>query len=203
MTIKELSQELQVSEQALRSWCKRNGVRKESESETKGKKAGYFLTENDIEQIRNYYSKKGNERKDIAKGKESKSNQTLDILQAQLSEKDKQISELQKQLADAATERKQLTEEREKLTAERQTTLAKLFSLQDKNEKLQLELAEYKSIVDKKQAIIEVDAAPTKEQASADQSETRQHPETGRTSEEDPPQQKLSFFQRLFRKRSK
>ena len=29
MTIKELSRELQVSEQALRSWCKRNGVRKE------------------------------------------------------------------------------------------------------------------------------------------------------------------------------
>ena len=202
MTIKELSQELQVSEQALRSWCKRNGVRKESESKTKGKKAGYFLTENDIEQIRNYYSRKGNERKDTAKGKESKNNQTLDILQAQLSEKDKQISELQKQLADAATERKQLTEEREKLTAERQTTLAKLFSLQDKNEKLQLELAEYKSIVDKKQTVIEVDAAaPTKEQASADQSETRQQPEPGRTSEEDPPRQKLSFLQRLFKRK--
>lgn len=200
MTIKELSQELSVSEQALRSWCKRNGVRKESESETKGKKAGYFLTENDIEQIRNYYSKKGNERKDTAKGKESKSNQTLDILQAQLSEKDKQISELQKQLADAATERKQLTEEREKLTAERQTTLAKLFSLQDKNEKLQLELNEYKSIVDSKQNVIEVDAAPMKEQASADQSETGQQPE--KELAEDPPQQKLSFFQRLF-KRSK
>ena len=31
MNIKELSRELEVSEQALRSWCKRNGVRKESE----------------------------------------------------------------------------------------------------------------------------------------------------------------------------
>ena len=43
MNIKELSKELGVSEQALRSWCKRNGVRKESESEAKGKKAGYYI----------------------------------------------------------------------------------------------------------------------------------------------------------------
>ena len=188
MTIKELSQELQVSEQALRSWCKRNGVRKESENEAKGRKAGYFLTENDIEQIRNYYSKKGNERKYSAKGKESKSGQTFDLLQAQLCEKDKQISELQKQLSDAAEERKQLT-------AERQTTLAKLFTLQDKNEKLQIELNEYKSIVDKKQNVIEVDAAPTKEQAPTPTPEPEQ-----KELAEDPPKKKLSFFQRLFRK---
>lgn len=187
MTIKELSQELQVSEQALRQWCKRNGVRKESENETKGRKAGYFLTENDVEQIRNYYSTKGNERKDSAKGNESKSGQTFDLLQAQLCEKDKQIQELQRQLSDAAEERKQLT-------AERQTTLAKLFSLQDKNEKLQLELNEYKSIVDSKQNVIEVDAAPTKEQAPTPEPEQKE-------PAEDPPQQKLSFFKRLFRRK--
>ena len=46
MNIKELSRELEVSEQALRSWCKRNGVRKESEEkklrkETKVKRLIY------------------------------------------------------------------------------------------------------------------------------------------------------------------
>ena len=179
MTIQELSQELNISAQALRQWCKRNGVRKESENETKGKKAGYFLTENDVEQIRNYYSTKGNERKDSAKGKESKSNQTLDILQAQLSEKDKQISELQKQLADAATERKQLT-------AERQTTLARLFSLEDTNKELQMELNKYKVIADSKQTVVEVDSV-------------------NEPAETEAPEPKLSFFERLFRrsKRSK
>ena len=70
MNIKELSRELGVSEQALRSWCKRNGVRKESE--TKGKKAGYLLTENDEKSIREYYSTKGKQEKEIKKGNESK-----------------------------------------------------------------------------------------------------------------------------------
>ena len=79
MNIKELSRELEVSEQALRSWCKRNGVRKESESEAKGKKAGYFLTENDVESIKMYYSAKGKQEKETKKGNESK---TLDILAA-------------------------------------------------------------------------------------------------------------------------
>lgn len=111
---------------------------------------------------------------------------TIDTLTIQLTEKDKQIAERDKQISDAAAER-------EKLTVERQTTLARLFSLQDKNEKLQLELNEYKSIVDKKKNVIEVGAAPTKEQAPAP---------TEKELAEDPPQQKLSFFQRLFRKRS-
>ncbi|MBQ5561942.1 MAG: hypothetical protein IIT39_00965 [Clostridia bacterium] len=117
---------------------------------------------------------------------------TIDTLTVQLTEKDKQIAERDKQISDAAEERKQLT-------AERQTTLAKLFSLQDKNEKLQLELNEYKSIVDSKQNVIEVDAVPTKEQTPAP-TEQEQQPE--KELAEDPPQQKLSFFQRLF-KRSK
>ena len=71
MNIKELSKELGVSEQALRSWCKRNGVRKESESEAKGKKAGYLLAENDVELIKTYYSTKGKQEKESKKGNES------------------------------------------------------------------------------------------------------------------------------------
>lgn len=114
---------------------------------------------------------------------------TIDTLTIQLAEKDKQIAERDKQLSDAAEERKQLT-------AERQTTLAKLFTLQDKNEKLQLELNEYKSIVDSKQNVIEVD---TKEQVTTPIAQEQQ-PE--KELAEDPPPQKLSFFQRLFRKRS-
>ena len=95
MNIKELSRELGVSEPALRSWCKRNGVRKESESEAKGKKAGYLLTENDVESIKIYYSAKGKQEKGTKKGNESK---TLDILAEQLVEKDKQIASLLEQL---------------------------------------------------------------------------------------------------------
>ena len=111
MNIKELSRELEVSEQALRSWCKRNGVRKESDSETKGKKAGYLLTENDVESIKIYYSAKGKREKETKKGNESK---TLDILAEQLVEKDKQIASLLEQLK---AKDAQLLQLNDKLTA--------------------------------------------------------------------------------------
>ena len=111
MNIKELSKELGVSEQALRSWCKRNGVRKESESEAKGKKAGYLLAENDVELIKTYYSTKGKQEKESKKGNESK---TLDILAEQLVEKDKQIASLLEQLK---AKDAQLLQLNDKLTA--------------------------------------------------------------------------------------
>ena len=139
MNIKQLSQELNVSEQALRSWCKRNGVRKESESETKGKKAGYILTENNIEQIKAYYTTKGKQEKETKKGNESK---TLDILAEQLREKDKQLSERDKQINNLLEQLKakeqQVQQLNDKLTTALGTAQAlhagTIQTLQDKQE---------------------------------------------------------------------
>lgn len=128
MNIKELSKELGVSEQALRSWCKRNGVRKESESEAKGKKAGYLLAENDVELIKTYYSTKGKQEKESKKGNESK---TLDILAAQFAEKDKQIASLLEQLKAKDTQLLQLND---KLTAAQALHAGTIQALQDKQE---------------------------------------------------------------------
>ena len=128
MNIKELSRELEVSEQALRSWCKRNGVRKESESESKGKKAGYFLTESDVESIKMYYSAKGKREKEAEKGNESK---TLDILAEQLAEKDKQIASLLEQLKAKAAQLLQLNDT---LTAAQALHAGTIQALQDKQE---------------------------------------------------------------------
>ena len=128
MNIKQLSQELNVSEQALRSWCKRNGVRKESESETKGKKAGYLLTENNIEQIKAYYDTKGKQEKETNKANESK---TLDILAEQLREKDKQIASLLEQLK---AKDELLLQANEKLTAAQALHAGTIQALQDKQE---------------------------------------------------------------------
>lgn len=115
---------------------------------------------------------------------------TIDTLTNQLAEKDKQIAERDKQISDAAAER-------EKLTAERQTTLARLFSVEDKNEKLQNELNKYKALAENKKDVVEVEP---KEQAPAeDQTQPTEQP----TQElvEDPPKKKLSFFQKIFRRK--
>lgn len=71
MTIQELSQELNISAQALRQWCKKNNVRKER---TKGTKATYVLDCDTVTQARAYYlseSKESNERKETNQRKES------------------------------------------------------------------------------------------------------------------------------------
>jgi DNA-binding transcriptional MerR regulator len=119
VTIRELSNELGVSEQALRQWCKKNNVRKESTNETKGKQAAYFLDENTIKQIKDYYSGKGKETKASTKGKESNNvsfrsemellKQTVEALQQQLEVKDNQISELTEMLASSQEQQKALT----------------------------------------------------------------------------------------------
>lgn len=56
-TIKSLAAELGVTEQALRSWCKRNEI----EKTTKGKITSYVITEEVAEQIKNHYAKQHNE----------------------------------------------------------------------------------------------------------------------------------------------
>lgn len=71
MTIQELSQELNISAQALRQWCKKNNVRKER---TKGTKATYVLDCDTVTRARAYYlseSKESNERKETNQRKES------------------------------------------------------------------------------------------------------------------------------------
>lgn len=150
MTIKELSNELGISEQALRQWCKKNNIRKESTNETKGKKASYFLDENTVEQIREYYSGKGKETKASTKGKESDPSlrfefdilkQTIETLQQQLEVKDKQIEKMQAQIS-------KLTDYGEKLTTA-------------------LQAAQALHGMDKQQAVIETTA-----QADPEQTET-------------------------------
>ena len=53
ITIKQLSQEIGVSEQALRQWCKKNNIRKER---TQGTKPCYIIDCDAEKQIRAYYS---------------------------------------------------------------------------------------------------------------------------------------------------
>ena len=126
MTIQELSQELNISAQALRQWCKKNNVRKER---TKGTKATYVLDCDTVEQARTYYL---SERKETNQGKESNESKESDsetvqkrfkndsrndietiqseyieslkaqvqLLTEQLKVKDKQIADLSEQVKD-------------------------------------------------------------------------------------------------------
>ncbi len=197
ITIKELAQELNVSEQALRSWCKRNEIKKT----TKGKITSYFLDDNAVESIRSYYTSQRKRNTTNTQRKHNESDHALDVLQAQITEKDKQISALTSQvqslIADAATER-------EKERNERQAILSQLFSLQADNKELQTELNKYKAIADSKQTVVEVEPkekAPAEDQTQPKEPASTPEPEQKELAE-DPSPQKLSFFQRLFRKRS-
>ena len=197
ITINELAQELNVSEQALRSWCKRNEIKKT----TKGKITSYFLDDNAVESIRSYYTSQRKRNTTNTQRKHNESDHALDVLQAQITEKDKQISALTSQvqslIADAATER-------EKERNERQAILSQLFSLQADNKELQTELNKYKAIADSKQTVVEVEPkekAPAEDQTQPKEPASTPEPEQKELAE-DPSPQKLSFFQRLFRKRS-
>ena len=194
MNIKQLSNELGVSEQALRSWCKRNGVRKESESETKGKKAGYILTENNIEQIKTYYATKGKQEKETKKGNESK---TLDILAEQLREKDKQIANLLEQLK---AKDEQLLQLNDKLTAAQALHAGTIQALQDKQEpKAQSETtAEQAQIKELKEQVQELKAEKEKTEQAQEQLTARVKELETATAQEP---QKLSFWQRLFKRK--
>lgn len=176
-TIKSLAAELGVSEQALRGWCKRNEIQKT----TKGKITSYIITAEVAEQIKSHYTKPHNESESKTQRKSNESNTTKAYIDNLLQQIDKLNARLDK-----------AEEERERLNAERQTTLAKLFTTQEKNEALQLELNKYKAIAESKQTVVEVDTV--KEQAPAEEQPTQE-------PAEDPPQQKLSFFQRLFKRK--
>lgn len=176
-TIKSLAAELGVSEQALRGWCKRNGIQKT----TKGKITSYIITAEVAEQIKNHYTKPHNESESKTQRKSNESNTTKAYIDNLL----QQIDKLNERLDKAE-------EERERLNAERQTTLARLFKTEDENKALKLKLNEYKAIANKKETVVEVDTV--KEQAPAEEQPTQE-------PAENPPQQKLSFFKRLFRRK--
>lgn len=101
-TIKELSAEIGVSEQALRQWCKKNNVRKER---TQGTKASYIIDFDTEKSIKEYYSSESKERKaesNETKEKAKKGNAfdngiLLETLTKQLEVKDKQIEALTEQ----------------------------------------------------------------------------------------------------------
>lgn len=150
ITIKQLSQELKVSEQALRQWCKKNNIRKER---TQGTKASYVIAFDTEKQIRAYYSNKSNEtkvesteRKDGNQSNETKEtikasdnqrtfsdvtqNDTVDDLRTEY------IESLKAQIEDLKADKQFLQDrlaaaehDRDVLTKERQTILAELLSL--------------------------------------------------------------------------
>lgn len=176
MTIKELSEDLKVSEQALRQWCKKNNVRKESTNETKGKKAGYFLDENTIKQIKDYYSAKGKETKASTKGNESRSSfpfSDLEVKQAQIDGLRVQVNTLERQLEDLREHNKLLVSQLEVKDKQINDITAALAA------------AQVLHGADKKQLMIVSDS----EQAEADPAEPA------------PEERKRSFFNRLFGKR--
>lgn len=205
-TIKELSAELHISEQALRQWCKRNEIQKT----TKGKVTSYFLSANDVELIRKHYTEQRkqthNESTSKAQRKESEYLSLIDTLKAQLAERDKQLDELTAQLTEKGKEtnrlqlkvnnlssfntlhhktidrleqeNKKLNERLDKAEAERESFLNNISELT-----IALKAAQALHGMDKQQATIDIKEPA--EQATQDQSE---------------PPRKTSLFSRLFRR---
>lgn len=122
------------------------------------------------------------------------------VLETKLSEKENYINSLE---SDKASQSEQLSalnsqlvnviaaanEERDKERQERQTILSRLWSEEDKTKRLETELSKYKSMVDSQQVTETEQAAPEPErqQSSSDPQEQ--------------PEQKRSFFKRLFGKK--
>lgn len=198
-TIKELSAELHVTEQALRQWCKRNGIQKT----TKGKVTSYFLSVNDVEQIRKHYTTQRkqphNESESRAQQKESKSlslsleneelKKQLAELTAQLSDRNKKLDELKHKVSaliefntihhrtidSLEQDKKQLNERLNKAENDRTELIAA-----NKELTIALKAAQALHGMDKQQAVIEL-----KEPAEQDQSE---------------PPEKKSLFARIFKR---
>lgn len=184
ISIKQLSQELKVSEQALRQWCKKNNIRKER---TQGTKASYVIAFDAEKQIRAYYSGESNEtkaetneRKDRKQSNETKetiktevtSQATADDLQTEYIETLKaQLALLSEQLTVKDSQINTLTAEIEQERKERQTILAELLHLRG-------------------QKRIDIKAAPSR-------SEQPRPKEAATFSSQDKPKQKLSFRDKI------
>ena len=189
MTIKELSQELQVSEQALRQWCKKNNVRKER---TKGTKATYVLDFDTVAQARAYYSGESKESNETNQRKESNESKESNSETAQKHFKS-DIETIQSEYIESLKAQVQLLTEQLKVKDKQIADLSeqvKDFSLKlDKQQALHAGTIQTQ-LIDKQAPAEPTTAATTKRPAQRPRSERQQR------------QQKLSFFQRLL-KRSK
>ena len=189
MTIKELSQELQVSEQALRQWCKKNNVRKER---TKGTKATYVLDFDTVAQARAYYSSESKESNETNQRKESNESKESNSETAQKHFKS-DIETIQSEYIESLKAQVQLLTEQLKVKDKQIADLSeqmKDFSLKlDKQQALHAGTIQTQ-LIDKQAPAEPVTAATTKRPAQRPRSERQQR------------QQKLSFLDRLL-KRSK
>ena len=220
MTIKELSQELNVSEQALRSWCRRNGIRKESIEESKGKKPGYIIDFDIAEQIKNYYSTKGNETSLETKRNESQGNETkadeLTKLQADINLLKAETANISINLKAQDDLNKQLTTELNTIKGDNTNLKVQLKAKEEINMHLQQSIAELTA--DKKKLNARLDKAEEtisnltvaltaaqalhgidKKQAVIEL--TQEQEQSTQEPAEDTPKPKFSLFQRLFRKK--
>lgn len=208
-TIKQLSAELHISEQALRQWCKRNEIQKT----TKGKITSYFLSANDVELIRKHYTTQRkqthNESASKAQRKESDNVSLLsqiDTLKAQLAERDKKIDELTAQLADKSKELDKLQDKVKNLMSFNTIHHNTIDRLDKENKKLNERLdkaeAERESFLNNiSELTIALKAAQAlhgmdKQQATIDIKE----PAEQATQDQSEQPERKSLFARLFRR---
>lgn len=188
MTIQELSQELNISAQALRQWCKKNNVRKER---TKGTKATYVLDFDTVAQARAYYSSESNESNETNQRKESNESKESNSETAQKHFKS-DIETIQSEYIESLKAQVQLLTEQLKVKDKQIADLSeqvKDFSLKlDKQQALHAGTIQTQ-LIDKQAPAEPVTAAATKRPAQRPRSERQQQ------------QQKLSFFDRLFKRR--
>ena len=189
MTIQELSQELNISAQALRQWCKKNNVRKER---TKGTKATYVLDFDTVAQARAYYSSESKESNETNQRKESNESKESNSETAQKHFKS-DIETIQSEYIESLKAQVQLLTEQLKVKDKQIADLSeqmKDFSLKlDKQQALHAGTIQTQ-LIDKQAPAEPVTAATTKRPAQRPRSERQQR------------QQKLSFLDRLL-KRSK
>ena len=110
ITVKDLAKQYNVSEQAIRAFCKKHNLRKEIVHTKQGKRETYCFDEEALKLIDNHYSEESKATQASATETSKESNITqllLDSLReqirtltAQLETKDKQIEEQNKQIAE-------------------------------------------------------------------------------------------------------
>lgn len=110
ITVKDLARQYNVSEQAIRAFCKKHNIRKEIVHTKQGKRETYCFDEEALKLIENHYTNESQTTQGNATSKRKESNTTqllIDSLQeqiktltAQLDTKDRQIEEQNKQIAE-------------------------------------------------------------------------------------------------------
>lgn len=104
ITVKDLAKQYNVSEQAIRAFCKAHNIRKEIVQLKQGKREIYCFDENALKLIHNHYSQESKATQASTTSKRNASDTTqllidslreqISTLTAQLETKDKQIAEL-------------------------------------------------------------------------------------------------------------